>query len=149
MNEGIAPFLSPITLFLGAGLLTIGLLSLFDMHFLKTKTQGMVALALGLLFMLITEAMFVTSGASGSYFEGMKMDVTDCEFQMERDFPSERRDRPAMVDQKIIACMDKLGYDWSDAHYHCKEARLSTNVFCYMPRATMQRSIVAFQMKFE
>jgi hypothetical protein len=149
MNEGIAPFLSPITLFLGGGLLAIGLLSLLDLHFFKTKTQGMIALVLGLVFILATEAMFVTSGASGRYFEGMKMDVTDCEFQVERDFPAERRDNPGLIDQKIKACMDMLGYDWSEAHYHCQEARLSTNVFCYLPRASMQKSIVAFQMRFE
>ena len=45
-----------------------------------------------LLFILATEGMFVTSGASGRYFEGMKIDVTDCEFQVERDFPAERRE---------------------------------------------------------
>jgi hypothetical protein len=149
MNEGIAPFLSPITLFIGGGLLAIGLLSLLDLHFFKTKTQGKIALAVGLVFILATEAMFVTSGASGRYFEGMKMDVTDCEYQVERDFPLERRGNPLLVEEKIRACMDALGYDWSDAHEHCKEARLSTNVFCYIPRAVMQRSIVAFQMRFE
>ncbi|WP_363348946.1 hypothetical protein [Methylocystis echinoides] len=149
MNEGIAPFLSPITLFIGGGLLAIGLLSLLDLHFFKTKTQGKVALAVGLLFILATEAMFVTSGASGRYFEGMKMDVTDCEYQVERDFPLERRGNPKLIEQKIRACMDGLGYDWSEAHGHCQEARLSTNVFCYIPRAPMQRSIVAFQMRFE
>lgn len=149
MNEGIAPFLSPITLFLGGGLLAIGLLSLLDLHFFKTKTQGKIALALGLVFIVATEAMFVTSGASGRYFEGMKIDVTDCEYQVERDFPMERRDNPGMIEQKIRACMDTLGYDWTDAHEHCQEARLSTNVFCYIPRAAVQRSIVGFQMRFE
>jgi hypothetical protein len=149
MNEGIAPFLSPITLFLGGGLLAIGLLSLFDLHFLKTKTQGKIALALGLVFIVATEAMFVTSGASGRYFEGMKIDVTECEYQVERDFPNERRDQPALIEDKIRVCMDTLGYDWSVDHRHCQEARLSTNVFCYIPRASMQRSIVAFQMNFE
>ena len=54
-------------------------------------------------FILATEGMFVTSGASGRYFEGMKMDVTDCEFQVERDFPTERRDNPRLIDQKIKA----------------------------------------------
>ncbi|MEF3368057.1 hypothetical protein V3H18_16095 [Methylocystis sp. 9N] len=149
MNEGIAPFLSPLTLLLGGGLFTIGLLSLFDLHFLKTKMQGKVALALGLLFILATEAMFVTSGASGRYFEGQKMDVTDCEYQIERDFPLERRGNPKLVHDKIVACMDEIGYDWSRDHYHCGEAPLATNPFCYLPRAPMQRSIVAWQMKFE
>jgi hypothetical protein len=149
MNEGIAPFLSPLTLIIGGGLLAIGLLSLLDLHFFKTKTQGKIALALGLVFIVATEAMFVTSGASGRYFEGMKMDVTDCEYQVERDFPLERRDNPKLIEQKIRSCMDQMGYDWSEAHEHCQEARLSTNVFCYIPRAPMQRSIVAFQMRFE
>jgi hypothetical protein len=149
MNEGIAPFLSPLTLIIGGGLLAVGLLSLLDLHFFKTKTQGKVALAIGLLFILATEGMFVTSGASGRYFEGMKIDVTDCEFQVERDFPMERRDKPQLIDQKIRACMDSLGYDWAETHEHCHEARLSTNVFCYLPRAALQRSIVAFQMRFE
>lgn len=149
MNEGIAPFLSPLTLMVGGALLAIGLLSLLDLHFFKTPTQGKVALAIGLLFILATEGMFVTSGASGRYFEGMKIDVTDCEFQVERDFPNERRDKPQFIEQKIKACMDSLGYDWSGEHGHCQEAQLSTNVFCYLPRAPLQRSIVAFQMRFE
>lgn len=149
MNEGIAPFFSPLTLFIGGGLLAVGLLSLLDLHFFKTPLQGKVALAIGLLFILATEGMFVTSGASGRYFEGMKMDVTDCEYQVERDFPMERREQPKLIEQKIKACMDTLGYDWAATHEHCQEARLSTNVFCYLPRAALQRSIVAFQMRFE
>jgi hypothetical protein len=149
MNEGIAPFLSPLTLMLGGALLAIGLLSLLDLHFFKTKTQGKIALAVGLVFVVATEAMFVTSGASGRYFEGQKIDVTDCEYQIERDFPLERRANPKLIEQKIKACMDRAGYDWSEEHEHCREARLSTNVFCYIPRAPMQRGIVAFQMRFE
>jgi hypothetical protein len=149
MNEGIAPFLSPLTLIVGGGLFVIGALSLLDLHFLKTKTQGKVALILGLVLILATEAMFVTSGASARYFEGQKIDVTDCEYQIERDFPLERRDNPRLIEQKIKTCMDQMGYDWSEEHEHCQEARLSTNAFCYMPRAPMQRSIVAFQMRFE
>lgn len=149
MNEGIAPFLSPLTLIIGGGLFVIGVLSFFDLHFLKSRTQEKVALILGLVFILATEAMFVTSGASGRYFEGQKIDVTDCEFQVERDFPLERRDNPKLIEEKIKSCMDTLGYDWTEDHEHCQEARLSTNVFCYMPRDKMQRSIVAFQMRFE
>jgi hypothetical protein len=149
MNEGIAPFLSPITLLLGAGLFVTGFLTLIDLDFFKTKTQGLAALTFGLLFLVATEAMFVTSGASGRYFEGQKLDVTDCEYQAERDYPAERRENPRIVHDKIVACMDALGYDWNDSHDHCVEARLATNPFCYMPRAPMQRAIVAFQMRFE
>lgn len=149
MNEGIAPFLSPITLLFGAGLFVTGLLTLMDLDFFKTKTQGLVALTCGVLFLVATEAMFVTSGASGRYFEGQKLDVTDCEYQIERDFPAERRENPKLVHDKIVACMDVLGYDWNDSHSHCGEAKVATNVFCYAPRAPMQRAIVAWQMRFE
>lgn len=149
MNEGIAPFLSPLTLIIGGGLIVIGILSLFDLHFLKSKAQEKVALILGLVFIVATEAMFVTSGASGRYLEGQKIDVTECEFQVERDFPVERRGDPQLIEQKIKACMNNLGYDWIETHEHCLEAKLSTNVFCYIPRAAMQREIVAFQMRFE
>jgi hypothetical protein len=93
--------------------------------------------------------MFVTSGASGRYFEGQKIDVTDCEYQVERDFPLERRANPQLIEDKIKSCMDNFGYEWSEAHEHCREAKLSTNVFCYLPRTGMQRSIVAWQMRFE
>ena len=149
MNEGIAPFLSPLTLILGGGLLVIGVLSFFDLHFLKSPAQEKAALVVGLVLILATEALFVTSGASGRYFEGQKIDVTECEFQIERDFPLERRDNPQLIESKIKSCMADLGYDWTDGHEHCQEARLSTNAFCYMPRSTMQRTIVAFQMRFE
>ena len=149
MNEGIAPFLSPITLLLGAGLFVMGFLTLIDLDFFKTKTQGLVALMFGVLFLVATEAMFVTSGASGRYFEGQKLDVTDCEYQIERDFPAQRRENPKFVHDKIVACMDALGYDWNEDHYHCGEARVATNVFCYAPRAWMQRAIVSWQMRFE
>jgi len=149
MNEGIAPFLSPITLILGSGLFVVGLLSLFDLHFMKTKARGMAALVLGLLFLLVTEALFVTSGAGARYFEGQKLDVTDCEFDVERDFPLERRDNPQLVHDKIVACMDRAGYDWTEAHGHCQEAKLATNPFCYIPRPMMQKAIVGFQMRFE
>jgi hypothetical protein len=138
-----------MTLLLGAGLFALGVLALFDLNFFKTKTQGVAALALGLTFIVATELMFVTSSNGGRYLEGQKIDVTDCEFQMERDYPQERRDNPRFIHEKIVGCMASLGYDWSVEHPHCAEAQIATNVFCYMPRAELQRQIVAFQMKFE
>ena len=149
MNEGIAPFFSPITLLLGGVLVAIGFLSLFDLHFLKTPMQGKIALVVGLMFIVATEAMFATSSAGGRFFVGQKSDLTECEFQIERDFPAERKDNPYLVSEKITSCMVQLGYDWSDEHKHCKEAPISTNAFCYLPTGPMDRRIVAFQMGFE
>ncbi len=149
MNEGVANFFAPMTMLLGCGLLALGALSLGNLNFFKTKTQGVLALALGLAFIVATELMFVTSSAGGRYFEGQKIDVTECEFEIERDFPKERRDNPRSVHNRIVTCMDALGYEWSTDHAHCGEAQIATNPFCYMPRAPLQRSIVAFQMRFE
>jgi hypothetical protein len=149
MNEGIAPFFSPFTLLIGGSLVAIGFLSLFDLHFLKTPLRGKIALVVGLIFIVATEAMFATSSASGRYLEGQKVDLTECEFQTERDFPNERRDNPKLISEKITSCMNLLGYEWLNTHPHCNEAPISTNVFCYLPTGPMDRKIVSFQMGFE
>lgn len=149
MNESVAPFFAPMTLLVGGALVALGMLSFLDLNFFKTKMRAKLALAVGLLFIIATELMFVTSSAGGRYFEGQKLDVTECEFQIERDFPLERRSNPRLIHEKIVACMDGLGYEWSAEREHCQEARLATNPFCYLPVAPLQRSIVAFQMKFE
>lgn len=149
MNEGVATFFAPFTLLIGGALVALGALSLIDLHFFKTPMRGKIALVLGLVFMVATQALFATSSAGGRYFEGQKIDVTECEFQVERDFPLERRSNPKLIREKIVACMDGLGYEWSEAHEHCQEARLATNVFCYLPKSAADRRIVAFQMNFE
>lgn len=149
MNSGVAAFFAPITLMVGGALVALGLLSLLDLNYFKTPLRAKAALALGLVFLIATEMLFVTSNASGRYFEGQKLDVTECEFKIERDYAHERRSNPRLVQEKIVACMDALGYDWSIDRPQCAEARMATNPFCYLPRDVMQRSVVAFQMEFE
>jgi hypothetical protein len=149
MNEGVANFFAVITLMIGGGLVAIGLLSFMDASFFKSKLRDRAALAIGLAFLLATEALFVTHGESGRYLSGQKLDVTECEYQIESAFPNERRSNPRLVRDKIVACMDQLGYDWSDDTDHCREAPLATNVFCYLPKAALARRIVALQSKFE
>ncbi len=150
MNEDIATFFAPFTLLLGGGLVALGLLSFFGLDYFKTKLRARVALATGLLFILATEALFLTSSSSGRYFPGQKMDVTDCEFAAERDYPLERGKAGShVIHDQIVACMGKLGYDWSNEHDHCREAPIATNAFCYLPKAALQRSLVALQMRFE
>jgi hypothetical protein len=149
MNADIGNFFAPFTLIVGSALLAIGLLSLLDLHFFKTRLQSKAALALGLAFILVTEAMFVTSSAGGRYFYGQKEDVTDCEFEIEQAYPLERGKDSLLIDDNIKQCMDRLGYDWTIEHPHCREARLATNSFCYLPKSVFDRTIVAFQMKFE
>jgi len=133
----------------GGALLAIGLLSFFDLHFFKTKWQGKAALAAGLLFLLATETMFLTSSGGGRYFYGQNADVVDCEYEIEQAFPFERGKKGGVIDENIKQCMDRLGYDWTVGHRHCQEAELATNSFCYLPKKTFARAIVAFQMQFE
>jgi hypothetical protein len=149
MNEGVGNFFAVITLLIGAGLVGVGILSFVGASFFKSKLQDRAALAIGLAFLVATEAMFVTSGGSGRYLSGQKIDVTECELEVETAFPMERRSNPGVVRERIVACMDRLGYDWTDEHEHCREAPLATNALCYLPKAALARRIVAFQSKFE
>ncbi len=149
MNEGIGNFFAPITLIIGGGLLALGVLALFDLSFFKTKLQARIALAVGLAFVVATEAMFVTGSSAGRYFAGQSIDVTDCEYEVETANPEERGKASELIANGIKQCMARLGYDWITEHPHCEEAKIATNVFCYLPRTAMSRAIVAFQMKFE
>ncbi len=149
MNESAGVFFSPITLLIGGGLFTLGLLSVFGMNFFKSKFQASVALAIGLAFLLATETMFMTGGNAGRYFAAQSTDVTDCEYQVEQANPLERGKKTSVIPDEIRACMDRLGYDWTTEHPHCEEAKLATNTFCYLPKPRFSRAIVAWQMKFE
>ncbi|ARN82147.1 hypothetical protein [Methylocystis bryophila] len=148
MNESAGVFFSPLMLILGGGLFTLGLLSVFGLNFFKSTFQAGVALAMGLAFLVVTEAMFLT-GNSGRYFLAQGTDVTDCEYKAEQNNPLERGKRSSVIPDEIRACMDRLGYDWITEHPHCEEAKLATNSFCYLPKARFSRAIVAWQMKFE
>ncbi|MFY9657250.1 MAG: hypothetical protein WAK01_11810 [Methylocystis sp.] len=149
MNESAGVFFSPITLLIGGGLFTLGLLSVFGMNFFKSKFQAGVALAIGLAFLLATETMFMTGGNAGRYFSAQSTDVTDCEYKVEQANPLERGKKTNVIPDEIRACMDQLGYDWTTEHPHCEEAKLATNTFCYLPKPRFSRAIVAWQMKFE
>lgn len=149
MNESVATFIAPITLLLGAGLMAIGLLSLINLHYFKTRFRGTVALALGFAFLVATEALFITGSGVGRYYDGQVADVTDCQYDAEQVFPLNRHTGSAVIPNHIKKCMERLGYEWTAEHEHCQEAPLATNTFCYLPRASFARTLVAFQMKFE
>lgn len=150
MNENLGVFLAPITIILGGGLFALGLLSLFEQYsFFKSRLMATAALAVGLAFLVATEAMFVTGSGSGRYLSGLRTDVTDCEYLVEQANPLERGKPSLVIAREIKACMDRLGYDWTTEHPHCVEAPISTNLFCYLPKTKFARTIVAYQMKFE
>ena len=149
MNENAGVFFSPITLLIGGGLFTLALLTVFGMDFFKSKFQAGVAVAMGLAFLVATEAMFMTGANAGRYFAAQGADVTDCEYKAEQANPLERGKKSSVIPDEIRACMDRLGYDWTTEHPHCEEAQLATNSFCYLPKTRFSRAIVAWQMKFE
>jgi hypothetical protein len=149
MNEDVGTFFAPITLMIGGALIAGGLLSFLDINFFRTKLQARLALIAGLVFMLATEALFLTGSSGGRYLAGQRIDITQCEYEIERAFPLERATRKDIIAQKIKECMDGMGYEWTLEHPHCQEAKLATNTFCYLPRGPFDRTIVSFQMKFE
>jgi hypothetical protein len=149
MNEDIAAFIAPLTLVLGGGLLAVGILSLVGLDFFDSKFKGGVAFAIGLAFIVATELIFVTSSQSGRFFSGLKADVTDCELDSETQLPDERHKDSKILHDHIVACMERLGYEWNVDHAHCKEARIATNSFCYLPTRPMARAIVKMQTAFE
>ncbi len=149
MNEDVGTFFAPITLLIGGALIAGGLLSFLDINFFRTKLQARLALVAGLVFMLATETLFLTSSSGGRYFAGQQIDLTDCEYQVEQAYPRERSTNKRFIAEQMRACMDRLGYEWTQDHPHCREAQLATNTFCYLPKGPFDRTIVGFQMKFE
>jgi|APFre7841882630_1041343.scaffolds.fasta_scaffold44560_1 hypothetical protein len=149
VNEDLATFAVPLTLLIGGGLVALGLLSFMDLNFFKTKVQGKAALAIGLTFILATELLFMTSSQSSRFLSGQKTSVTDCELDGESAFPLERHKKSHSIHNYIVKCMDRAGFDWDTSHNHCQEAPIATNPFCYLPKAAFDRTMVAFQMKFE
>lgn len=165
MNDGVAGLIAVLALLGGATLFTMGALSLLvrpnpDDQARKQgaraarKTgdrtaKNLAALAFGLALVVGAEAVFMTSGLGGRYLSGQKIDVTECEYQIEEAHPQERRNNPQLVRKEIVGCMDRLGYEWTQEHDHCREAPLATNVFCYLPKDKFSRVVVAFQARFE
>jgi hypothetical protein len=149
MNEDISAFIVPLTLVLGGGLLALGGLSFIGVDYFDSKFKSRVAFAVGLAFIVATELIFVTSSSSGRYFAGIKIDVTDCELDAETRLPEERHKKSKIMHDDIVACMVKLGYEWSGDHDHCREAEIATNSFCYLPTRPVARAIVKFQTAFE
>jgi hypothetical protein len=149
MNEDISGFVAPLTLLLGGGLLALGGLSFIGVDYFESKLKSRVAFAIGLAFLVATELVFVTSSQSGRYFSGLKLDVTDCELDGETNLPDERHKNSRVLHDYIVGCMSRLGYEWNGDHDHCKEAKIATNSFCYLPTRPLARAIVRFQTVFE
>jgi len=149
MNEDMVTLVAPLTLLLGAGLLSAGILSFFDIHFFKNKTVELAALASGLALIVLTEIIFATSGPSIRFLNGQRNDLLECRRDAESALPLERHESSRQIHEYILRCMSGFGYEWAEAHRKCKEEPVSTNPFCYLPMRTFDRVVTQILMAFE
>ena len=67
----------------------------------------------------------------------------------ETNFPLERHKDSPIINDDIIACMKRYGYDWTSDHRRCREALVATNPFCYLPTKGFDRWFTRLQMALE
>lgn len=149
MGQDFAAFVAPFTLLLGAGLLAVGLLSLVGVHTLASEWRERLALAAGLAFMLATQLLFAFGAQSHRFLNGQRADVLECRLEAERALPEERHKESLVLNDRIVACMTRLGYDWTTEHRRCRETPAATNPFCYLPQTPFDRWLTRLQTTLE
>lgn len=149
MNQDAGAVIAFLTLLLGSGLIAIGLLSFLDIHFLATRTLERAALAAGLALIVASELVFAFGSLSLRFLSAQRADVLECRLEAETNFPQERHKDSLVINDHIIGCMKRYGYDWTVRHERCKESPVATNPFCYLPAKRFDRLVTRFQMIFE
>lgn len=147
MNQDMITFVAPLTLVLGAGLFAAGLLSLFDIHFLKSRSAERAALAGGLALIALTEFLFATMGTR--FLNGQRSDLLECRLNAETALPHERRENSVIIHEHIVRCMNGFGYEWTTSRKRCQEEPIATNPFCYLPKRFFDRMATELQMELE
>lgn len=148
MNQDLAVFLTPAALILGCALIAAGGLYFIDIRFVKSRMQAIAALLAGGFIVGVLE--IVLAGSSVSFFKAQQVQTSNCELEGETAHPEARLGADATIIQKhIVACMREAGYEWAPEHRNCKDAPVATNPYCFLPLATFDRAITAFQLRFE
>lgn len=148
MNQDLSVFVTPFALVVGCALIAAGGLYFIEIQFLKSRLQAIAALVAG--FLVIGALEIVLAGSSVSFFKAQQVQTSACELEGESAHPEARLGADADVIHKhILACMKLAGYEWSPGHRNCNDAPLATNPYCYLPLDSFDRSITAFQLKFE
>lgn len=148
MNQDLSVFMAPAALVIGCALIACGGLYFIDIQFAKTRAQAIAALVTGGLIIGVLE--IILAGSSVSFFKAQQVQTSACELEGESAHPEARLAGDRTVIQKqILACMQEAGYEWSPGHRNCKEAPVATNPYCYLPIGSFDRTITAFQLKFE
>lgn len=149
MSRDLAASVAPLTLLLGSGLVAIGLLSVLGLHYLVTRTRELAALAAGLALIVATELLLAFASSSPRFFDGQRADVLECRLEAETNLPQERHKNSLVLNDRIIGCMTRYGYEWTSRHDRCKEAPVATNPFCYLPTKPFERFVTKLQLTVE
>jgi len=149
MNKDMITFIAPLTLVLGAGLFAVGLLSLLEIHFFKSRFAERAALAGGLALILLTEVIFAASGMSMRFLNGQRSNLLECRLDAETALPDERHKNSLVIHNRILRCMNGFGYEWTTVEERCKREPASTNLFCYLPTQPFDRVVTQVLIMFE
>ncbi|HXY58760.1 MAG TPA: hypothetical protein VEH76_09270 [Methylocystis sp.] len=140
-------FVAPLTLALGAGLFSAGLLSFFDIHFFNKRSAARAAFAGGLALLVLTEFIFAASGTR--FLNGQRSDLLECRLEAETALPNERHKSSLAIHAHVARCMNGFGYEWTMAQARCREEPVSTNPYCYLPKGLFDRAATELQMMLE
>jgi hypothetical protein len=148
MNQDLSVFITPFALIIGCALIAAGGLYFIDIRFLTSRVQAIAALVAGAVVLGVLE--IVLAGASVSFLKAQQVQTSACELEGETAHPEARLGADTnIIDEHIRACMRNAGYEWSPEHRNCKDAPVATNPYCYLPVGGFDRTITAFQLKFE
>ena len=149
MNQDMITLIAPLTLVLGAGLFSAGVLSFLDIHFFNSRPAERAALAGGLALIVLTEIIFAASGMSMRFLNGQRSDLLECRLEAETALPDERHKNSPVIHERMVRCMNNFGYEWITSQERCRTEPVSTNPFCYLPTRFFDRIVTVALMRFE
>jgi hypothetical protein len=148
MNQDLAVFIVPFALVIGCGLIAAGGLYFINMRYVKNAAYAIACIAGGVAILGVLE--IILAGSSVAFFKAQQVQTSACELDAESAHPESRLGKDqGTIHEALLACMKDAGYEWNDEHRHCKEAKVATNPFCYLPTSGFERSVTAIQLNFE
>jgi hypothetical protein len=148
VNQDLAVFIVPFALIIGGALFAGGLLYFINIRFINSAALAIAALVGGSLILGALE--IILAGSANSFFKAQQVQTSSCELEGESAHPEVRMSADREIIQKaIIACMKEAGYEWTGEHKQCRDAKVATNPYCYLPTGWFERPITAFQLRFE
>jgi hypothetical protein len=148
VNQDLAVFIVPFALVIGGALFAGGGLYFINIRFIPSAGLAIAALVGGSLILGMLE--IILAGSANSFFKAQQVQTSTCELQGESAHPEARlgADRE-IIHTAIVACMKEAGYEWHTDHKQCKDAKVATNPYCYLPTGWFEGTVTAFQLGFE